>query len=425
MSSQGRRLQIAVCGCGPAGLAAALALHRSGHRVRLFERFATPKPLGSGLMLQPTGLGVLRYLGLYDQVLTLGHRIERLFGRVHPSGRVVLDVRYEALGAGEFALAVHRAAVFGTLFDAVQRENISIEGNFEIAELDRAADQLPILIDSRGRRHGPFDLLVDGLGARSPLTRYAYGRLATRKLSYGALWTTLPWQTGFMEHALEQRYERASVMIGVLPIGRRPGGSTDEAAFFWSLKAEDYDGWRQGGVNLWKERVLQIWPETEVLLRQISHAEQFAFARYAHQALARPIGKRIAFVGDAARATSPQLGQGANMALLDAFTLADSLEHYSDLDAALESYWLARRVHASLYQAMSWLFTPFYQSDSRILPVLRDLLFPLVSRTPLAPKLLAALVGGWWASPTIVRKLLESKNPLQKDAARRVAAMEP
>jgi salicylate hydroxylase len=46
-----RTLDIAVAGCGTAGLAAALLLHRDGHRVTLFERFAEPAPIGSGLMI--------------------------------------------------------------------------------------------------------------------------------------------------------------------------------------------------------------------------------------------------------------------------------------------------------------------------------------------------------------------------------------
>ena len=91
-------LEIAVCGCGPAGLAAALLLSRGGHRVRIFERFDTPRPVGSGLILQPTGLGVVAEMGLIGETLALGARIDRLFGRVLPSNRVVLDVRYGALG---------------------------------------------------------------------------------------------------------------------------------------------------------------------------------------------------------------------------------------------------------------------------------------------------------------------------------------
>ena len=50
------RLSIGIVGAGPAGLAAALFLARSGHDVEIVERFEKPAPLGSGLLMQPTGL---------------------------------------------------------------------------------------------------------------------------------------------------------------------------------------------------------------------------------------------------------------------------------------------------------------------------------------------------------------------------------
>lgn len=43
-----RPLDIAVAGCGPAGMAAALLLLRDGHRVRLFERFEAVRPIARG-----------------------------------------------------------------------------------------------------------------------------------------------------------------------------------------------------------------------------------------------------------------------------------------------------------------------------------------------------------------------------------------
>ncbi|NEU34098.1 NAD(P)-binding protein, partial [bacterium LRH843] len=71
-------IDIAIAGCGPAGLASALLLHRDGHRVTVFERFDTPRPIGSGLMIQPTGLAVLRELGLERELTAHGAPIARL-----------------------------------------------------------------------------------------------------------------------------------------------------------------------------------------------------------------------------------------------------------------------------------------------------------------------------------------------------------
>ena len=70
------------------------------------------------------------------------------------------------------------------------------------------------------------------------------------------------------------------------------------------------------------------------------------------------------------------------MALIDALVLSDALATSASLDEALEAYVRGRRRHVAVYQAMSRLFTPFYQSDSRFLPLVRDWLIAPLSRTP-------------------------------------------
>ncbi|WP_119392497.1 FAD-dependent oxidoreductase [Taklimakanibacter lacteus] len=390
-----KSLDIAIAGCGPAGLAAALALTRIGHRVTLFDQFDAPKPLGSGLMMQPAGLDALDWLGLGDRLRELGAPIDRLYGREIRSNRIVLDVRYAALGNGRRGLAVHRAALFNVLFDEVQAVGLPIETGVKIAALVRAADRRPLLIAEKGRQFGAFDLVVDALGSRSPLLGEAAAPVRRTSLAYGALWTTLPWCDGpFDARALEQRYEKASVMIGVLPVGRRFSGDDLQTTFFWSLKTGDYPLWKAQGLGPWRDRVARLWPDTENLLRQIIDPGQMILAGYGHHTLPLPFGPRIAFLGDSAHSTSPQLGQGANMALLDVKALAEAFTERTGLDEALALYAKKRRCHVRLYQLMSAVFTPFYQSDSLILPGLRDWLVAPMSRVPLAAKGLARIVAG-------------------------------
>ncbi|WP_201282621.1 NAD(P)/FAD-dependent oxidoreductase, partial [Novosphingobium sp. TCA1] len=120
-----RGLNIAIAGCGPCGLAAALLLHRADHHVTLFERFEKPRPIGSGLMIQPTGMAVLDQLGLLDAVQARGARVDRLFGMA--GKRVVLDVHYAALRRPDtFGIGIHRASLFAVLHEAVLQSGIPL-----------------------------------------------------------------------------------------------------------------------------------------------------------------------------------------------------------------------------------------------------------------------------------------------------------
>lgn len=338
-------------------------------------------------MMQPTGMAVLSELGLNSRVDALGARIDRLTGEAN--GRTVLDVSYSALRGERHGIGIHRAALFAVLHDAVAADGIPTETGRSVTGADAGR-----LAFEGGRSAGPFDLIVDALGARSALAPET-----GRALAHGALWAALDWRPGFDGAALQQRYRRASVMAGVMPIGLAPGSSTPQAAFFWSLRADRLDAWRNAGLTPWKSEVAALWPATRPLLDQITDPAQLTFARYSHRTLAAPAARGLIHLGDSWHSTSPQLGQGANMALLDAWALAKALREADDLGDALARAVAMRRRHVRLYQAMSLAFTPVYQSDGQALPFVRDRLVGPLSKLWPATALQAAMVSGLAGSP--------------------------
>ncbi|MEA3008712.1 MAG: hypothetical protein QOJ91_404 [Sphingomonadales bacterium] len=383
-------LDIGVAGCGISGLAAALLLARDGHRVSLYERFDAPRPVGSGLMIQPTGLAVLDRLGLASALTEAAAPVERLLGKAEPSGRIVLDVRYDWLRRpGARGYGVHRATLFDILHRAVAAMAVPIHTGRTVSGRSQGR-----LLFAGGEASARHDLLVDALGSGSPLA----GDPA-RPLAYGALWASLDWADGFDDRALEQRYRRASVMTGVLPVGHAPGGAGRKAAFFWLLRGDRLGEWRERGLEAWKRDVRALWPATAPLLDQIDSAERLTFARYAHRTLREPGASGLIHIGDSWHSTSPQLGQGANMALLDAWALAKALREEDRLEAAVRRAVALRRAHVRLYQGLSALFTPAYQSDSRILPWIRDRLVPPFGRLWPATRIQAEMVAGTFGGP--------------------------
>lgn len=96
-------MRIGIIGAGFGGCASAIALARDGHAVTLLEAVEAPRPIGAGIMLQPSGLLALATLGLLAQVLEHGEPCARL-RCVTRAQRTVFDLPYDAL----------RSSLFGT-----------------------------------------------------------------------------------------------------------------------------------------------------------------------------------------------------------------------------------------------------------------------------------------------------------------------
>ncbi|WP_421701506.1 FAD-dependent oxidoreductase [Aliiroseovarius sp.] len=310
-------MKIAIAGAGIGGLAAACYLARDGHDVTLFDQFDAPRPVGSGLVIQPVGLDVLEEIGAGAAALAAGARITRMQGHEAKSGRPVLFVSYDRGGDGAFGLSIHRAALFDALLQAARAAGIEIVTGARVTGASGGWITL-----ASGAREGPFDLVVDASGANSALSP-----LKSRALPFGAIWGTIDWpdQATIPTDELRQKYRRARHMIGAMPVGRMPGCDRPKGAIFWSMPHDAHADWRAAGLEVWKAEATTLWPEFAPFLEGITDPDQMTMARYSHGTLRRPYGDRIAFIGDAAHRASPQLGQGANMALLDARALAVAL----------------------------------------------------------------------------------------------------
>jgi 2-polyprenyl-6-methoxyphenol hydroxylase-like FAD-dependent oxidoreductase len=232
---------------------------------------------------------------------------------------------------------------------------------------------------------------------RSPLRQALGCRIRDRPFTYGAIWAALPITDDWPHRTtLMQRYDGAAVMIGVLPIGRLPHDPTERCAFFWSVRVDQREAWLAAGLDAWRARVASLWPEVAPILYGLRAPSDLSFVSYSDVVVERPYCAHLnlAVIGDGAHGTSPQLGQGANLALIDALALAAELERGDTLEAALGAFHDRRRRHVGFYQLASRWLTPFFQSDSRVLGLLRDVTFGLASQVPFAEgQMLRTLAG--------------------------------
>ncbi len=388
----GRR--VAVVGLGSGGPAAALFLEEQGHRVEVFEREPAPGPVGAGILLQPTGMAVLERLGLASLVRRRGARIDRLHGQA-AGGRTVMDLSYADLDPALHGLGVHRGVLFAALFDALRERPIEMRCGTPVVSLERQG-AMTTLVDTRGDAHGPYDLVVLADGARSAL-RAQMGIPVRRAARYpwAALWAVLPDVDGSFAGTLAQVYRGTREMIGFLPTGYGPDDAgTPSVSLFWSLPTADGERWRQLGLDRLKKRMIALAPHAQPLLDQIVYPSQLTFASYWDVRMPRWHAGGVACIGDAGHAMSPQLGQGTNLALMDAWILARCIGARGEVPAALEHYSHLRRAHLRYYGAASRWLTPLFQSRLAPLGWGRDLFMRPATRVPPVRNLmLASLVG--------------------------------
>ncbi len=315
----------------------------------------------------------LARIGHLDEVHARGARIDRLLC-VRRGNRPLVALPYADIDPRLYGLGIHRGVLFETLFNAARAAGATIECGVAIVRSELSATGRA-LIDDRGTRHGPFDLVIAADGSVSELHADA-PRVKSTAYPWGAAWLVVDDTKFTEERTLHQTVDGAGHMLGLLPSGMPPGKDSYCLSMFWSMRADRVEAWRAAGLSAWRDQVLRIDARAEPILDTLRDLEPVLFTRYRDVAMWPWHADRIVFIGDAAHATSPQLGQGANLALLDAVALADSIAAESTVAAALAAYSAARRRHLDFYQFATRALTPLFQGDSRVLGWLRDLTFP-------------------------------------------------
>lgn len=392
------RLEIGIVGCGVAGQAAASFLAEAGHRVTVLERFEQPHPVGAGLLLQPTGLSVLRALDLEQDALAAGARIDGLLGE-NQWGIRILDLAYGDLHHASFGLGIRRSVLFDLLNRRLLGSGVRLVTGVEVIDVERDGARATA-VDRKGGRHGPFDLLVVADGAHSVLRERLMPDARAPLYPWGCIWATVPDTLAFgAVRLLRQRFDGTTKMMGILPV------APDALTMFWSLPTSELGSDRPLDLEAIRHEALALWPEAAPIVERAVNAGDFARATYRHVALPRWNEGPVLFMGDAAHGTSPQLGQGANLGLLDAHALARSLAGASDMVQAMDLFARRRGPPSRFYRTASHLLTPFFQSDNEVLAIMRDLALRQACQTPIVrPMLTGVLAGlrrGWLSAESL------------------------
>jgi 2-polyprenyl-6-methoxyphenol hydroxylase-like FAD-dependent oxidoreductase len=382
-------MKIAVVGCGIAGTTVAWQLASLGHELTLFEQARHCGPIGAGILLQPSGQAVLSRLGLLDAVIARSAKIDCLHAQ-HQSGRTLVHLPYQKVSSELFGLGVTRSHLFELLYRHCLDVGVEVREDNRVTQYTDTNERVE-LSDSAGKVLGCFDLLIAADGSRSRLREHSGMTRSVQEYPDAALWMMGPY-SGPQDRLL-QIVGRNGRLAGLLPVG------DGRCSFFWGLKKTEEPLVRSAGIDAWKRQVAEFYEPAAEAIADLDSLDALNYATYRNTTMKRVTKGRVAFIGDAAHATSPHLGQGLNLALEDAVTLADQFTDHDDHATAFAAYEKARRSTTRFYSALTGTLTPFFQTSSRFLQFGRDLSLPVMPHLPYVGKqmvfTMAGLKTGW------------------------------
>lgn len=357
-------MQVAIVGAGIAGLTLAVALKRAGISFVVYESSPRIRPVGAGIALANNAMQVYRHLGIADQLNDKGTRISTVLLTdldlqiLDQTSLVNFEEKYQLAN-----IAIHRSALHRVLLDTLGSEGIQLNKRLQQVMQTPDGDYQLEFADGTRANH-PFIIGADGL--RSQVRQLLFGDYALRD-AHQVCWR------GILPFDLPQKYEH--VAVESWGKGKRMGfvKLADNQVYWYFLVDEDLHQPQYEVTSyvdecpLWVQHMIQQTPKEKIHLDKIYDLKPFE-GWYKEKAC---------LIGDAAHATTPNLGQGACQAIEDVYVISKLLEHYS-LEEALKRFPLARQAKAHSIVRESWTLGKIAQWRNPLLVACRNTSFRLL-----------------------------------------------
>jgi 2-polyprenyl-6-methoxyphenol hydroxylase-like FAD-dependent oxidoreductase len=355
--------RIAVAGGGPAGLVAAIACRQAGYEVAVFEQAPSFEHVGGAIGIQSNGLRVLSALGLFE---SFQPHIELLLraGLESPPGRslVMADFSEIDVTSRGFAVAL-RYDLQDVLLRSAREHDVHIRFNARVTSVQRAADG--VTLSFRDGNSERADVVFACDGARSAV-RDTSGFIVNRRevgeaylRCVAAIAHPRPERTG-------EYWQTDGRRAGAFPL---PGNRT---YLFCSVPIGQWKEILERDLESW----IRSWDDFGEPVTSLVRAVDWTRAVYDELSdvrVDRWHRDRVILAGDAAHAMTPNLGQGANSAMVDSLVLVNLLVAMNgDVPAAAARYEQIRKPFVTRIQDAAWYGGRFASLRSPALRGIRD-----------------------------------------------------
>ncbi len=356
-------MTIDIIGAGIGGLMTAITLQKKGYNVRIYEQAETIKPVGAGIVLANNAMQVCEHLGLREAMEKAGNRISSMNvtrSDLHPIS--AFDLKYFDEKYGVSNVAIHRADLQRILVDALQGSELFLGKALSgIIRKDEG-----FVLNFKDGTEVESQALIGADGIHSTVRRELFDENTIRDTGQicwrGVAKFELPPK---YRHELNEAWGRSS-RFGFTQIN-------SEYIYWFAVLNDD-----QGEAS--SQNLSNYFTAYHPLVQQILKATPVSVIHEARLTDLKPMSnwvkRNVGLLGDAAHATTPNMGQGACQSIEDAYILGECIGKYS-FNEALQKYQTLRMPKARMIVNTSWTVGKLAHIQNPVLARLRNWMMQL------------------------------------------------
>lgn len=358
--------KITILGAGIAGLATAISLKQKGFEPIIFEKASKINPVGAGLILATNAMLAFKHLGIMDEVIEKGELIFRL-AILDQKGKSIIKKSLHTLskdyGAGNYA--IHRADLHNILLSKIDRNNLFL--NKETIDIVRSSGDTVIVQFKDGTQHKTKQLIV-AEGIHSPVRKKLLPKSTTRYAGY-TCWRGIIDNPNLRLEGSSETWGKGR-RFGIVPL------SGNRIYWFACIKAQENDKtYRNYKIENLKREFNEYHSPISTILDHTKQTDLIWSDILDLKPIQSFVFGNIVLIGDAAHATTPNMGQGACQAIEDAVIIAVELEKAPNPFIAFKAFEERRIKRTQQIVKKSWTIGKIGQLENSLLTNIRNFIF--------------------------------------------------
>lgn len=340
-----------IIGAGIGGLTTAIALAQKGIQVQIYERASEIKEVGAGVWIAPNGMQIFDKLGIAQEVAAAGTKLKRIS---------VVDLNYKPISVIDGAeieakhqfgtIAIHRATLQQILASKVNPEHLHLNKAFKHYEQNGTA--VTVYFEDGSTAVADFLICADGLKSKARIQMYGPQNLRDSGQTCWRFATAFDLPKEEQDNMYEVWANTKGLRVGYSKID-------DKRVYVYITNNKKHAASHiDKNIKNYLLAICKPFSKTLTdLLEAVDEKEIIQTDLFDFKPIQKWTDNRVALIGDAAHATTPNLGQGACQAIEDAWVLAEEVSANANIEISLVNFQKRRIEKATFITNMSWLFS--------------------------------------------------------------------